>query len=121
MPSWTNLAGVPAFTPETMLLMTDGTVLVHDSSGTDWHRLQPDSNGEYDSAGVVWLGPFPMANSRQFFASGVVADGRVYVVGGEYFNGSATPNNSPLGEIFDPLTNTWSALAKPAAFNFVQG
>jgi hypothetical protein len=43
------------------------------------------------------------------------------VVGGEYFNGSATPNDSPLGEIFDPETNTWSAMDKPAAFNFVAG
>jgi len=101
--------------------MTDASVLVHDSYGQDWYRLQPDGNGKYDTAGVVWSGPFPMLNSRQFFASGVLADGRVYVVGGEYFNGSSIPNDSPLGEIFDPQTNTWSSLSKPAFFSWVQG
>jgi hypothetical protein len=100
-----------------MLLMTDATVLVHDAGQADWYRLKPDASGDYDTAGASWSGPFSMANSRQFFASGVLADGRVYVVGGEY----SSPNNSPLGEIFDPVTNLWGSLAKPAAFNFVQG
>jgi hypothetical protein len=121
MPSWKSLAGVPSFTPDTMLLMTDATVLVHDSYGSDWYRLKPDGNGKYETPGASWSGPFSMLNSRQFFASGVLADGRVYVVGGEYFNGSSTPADSPLSEIFDPLTNSWSKLNKPAAFNFVQG
>ena len=121
MPSWKSLTGVPSFIPDTMLLMTDATVLVHDSGGQNWYRLTPDGNGRYDTAGANWSGPFPMQNSRQFFASGVLANGQVYVVGGEYFNGSATPNDTPLGEIFDPQTNTWSPLDKPAAFDFVQG
>jgi len=121
MPSWKSLTGVPSFTPDTMLLMTDATVLVHDSGGQNWYRLTPDGNGRYDTAGANWSGPFPMQNSRQFFASGVLANGQVYVVGGEYFNGSATPNDTPLGEIFDPQTNIWSPLDKPAAFDFVQG
>jgi hypothetical protein len=62
-----------------------------------------------------------MANSGQFFASGILADGRVYVVGGDYLNSSSTPNDSPLGEILDPLTNQWSPLNKPAAFSYIQG
>ncbi len=121
MPSWKSLTGVPSFTPDTMLLMTDATVLVHDSGGQNWYRLKPDGSGRYDTASVAWSGPFAMANSRQFFASGVLSDGRVYVVGGEYFNGSSTPNDSPLAEIFDPETNTWSTLNKPAAFNYIKG
>jgi hypothetical protein len=121
MPSWESLSGVPAFTPETMLLMTDGSVLVHDSFAADWYRLHPDGGGRYDTAGASWSGPFSMANARQFFASGVLKDGRVYAVGAEYLNGSPSPNDSPLAEIFDPLTNTWTTLSKPAAFDFVQG
>jgi hypothetical protein len=104
-----------------MLLMTDATVLVHDSYGSDWYRLKPDGNGRYETPGASWSGPFSMLNSRQFFATGVLADGRVYAVGGEYFNGSSSPADSPLAEIFDPLTNAWSNLNKPAAFNWVQG
>ena len=114
--SWKALTGVPSFTPETMLLMTDGTALVHDSGGKDWYRLKPDSNSQYNTAGASWSGPFPMANTRQFFASGVLLDGRVFAVGGEF---SDAGNGTPLGEIFDPQTNSWAPMNKPAAFNFI--
>jgi hypothetical protein len=50
--SWKSLSGVPSFSPDTMLLMTDGMVLVHDAGGKDWYRLKPDVNGRYDAAGV---------------------------------------------------------------------
>jgi len=116
--SWKALSGIPAFTPDTMLLMTDGTVLIHDAGGKNWYRLKPDSNGQFDTAGVSWSGPFSMANTRQFYASGVLLDGRVFVVGGDY---SDVGNNTPLGEVFDPLTNAWSAMNKPASFNFISG
>jgi hypothetical protein len=116
--SWKSLGGVPSFTPDTMLLMTDGSVLVHDTGGKDWYRLNPDGSGKYETAGAVWSGPFSMANSRQFYASGVLKDGRVFVLGGEY---SSAGGNTPLGEIFDPQTNTWSAMIKPATFSWIQG
>ncbi len=116
--SWKSLSGVPSFTPDTMLLMTDGTVLVHDAGGKDWYRLKPDSNGKYDTAGVTWSGPFSMAHTRQFYASGVLADGRVFALGGEY---SDAGNDTPLGEIFDPQTNTWSPMSKPTSFSWIQG
>src|SRR5271165_3492467 len=118
MASWKALAGVPSFTPDTMLLMTDGTVLVHDAGGKDWYRLKPDGNGKFDTAGVVWSGPFSMANSRQFYASGILADGRVFALGGEY---SSAGGDTPLGEIFDPQTNAWSPMSKPASFSWIQG
>jgi Abnormal spindle-like microcephaly-assoc'd, ASPM-SPD-2-Hydin/Kelch motif len=118
MASWKSLSGIPSFSPDTMLLMTDGSILIHDAYGADWYRLAPDSNGQYDTVGVSWSGPFAMANTRQFFGSGIVKDGRVYAVGGEY---SSAGNDTPLGEIFDPLTNAWSPLSKPAAFSSVAG
>ncbi len=118
MASWKALTGVPSFTPDTMLLMTDGTVLVHDAGGKNWYRVKPDTNGKFDTAGVAWSGPFSMANSRQFYASGVLADGRVFVLGGEY---SSAGGDTPLGEIFDPQTNTWSAMSKPNSFNWISG
>ena len=121
MASWKSLTSVPSFTPDTMLLMTDATVLVHDSGGQDWYRLKPNGSGRYDTGSVVWSGPFAMATSREYFASGVLADGRVYLVGGEYSGGSSTPTDIPLGEIFDPQTNKWSPLNKPAAFDYIQG
>lgn len=99
-----------------MVLLTDGTVIVHDAGGKDWYRLAPDNQGNYATA--AWSGPFSMANTRQFFASGVLKDGQFFVLGGEY---SDAGNDTPLGEIFDPLTNSWSVLSKPAAFNWING
>jgi hypothetical protein len=116
MASWKALSAVPSFTPDTMVLLTDGSLLVHDANGKDWYRLQPDNAGKYDTAGASWTGPFSMANTRQFFAGGVLADGRAFAIGGEY---SDAGNGTSLGEIFDPQTNTWSAMVKPAAFNFI--
>jgi hypothetical protein len=123
MASWKALSGVPNFFADTMLLLTDGSVFVHDAAanllgGVNWYRLTPDSNGKYDTPGATWTGPFPMANARQFWASGVLKDGRVFVIGGE----KSTPGNTPLAELFDPQTNTWSPLPKPSPqFDFIQG
>jgi hypothetical protein len=105
-----------------MLLLTDASVLIHDAYGKDWYRLRPDSRGSYNTTAVDWSGPFSMQHAREDFASGVLSDGRVYVVGGEYLDGSATPNDSPLAEIFDPQTNLWTPLNKPTpAFDYIQG
>ena len=62
-----------------------------------------------------------MINARQFFASGVLADGRVFVIGGEYSDDPANPSDTLLGEIFNPITNTWSQISKPSAVGFVRG
>src|ERR1700751_64889 len=115
---WKSISGVPAgLTPDTMLLLSDGSVLIHNTGGAEWWRLTPDGAGQYDSG--AWAGPFKMANTRQFFASGVVRDGRVFAIGGEY---SDTPaKDTPLAGIFDPLTNTWSAMNKPSAFDAING
>jgi hypothetical protein len=62
-----------------------------------------------------------MANAREYFASGVLRDGRVFVVGGEYSDAFAQ-DGCNIGEIFDPNTNTWSTLSKPSPqFDFITG
>ena len=45
-----------------------------------------------------------MHDSRLYFSSQVLKDGRVFVAGGEY--GSAT--NKQTGEVYDPVANTWT-------------
>lgn len=117
---WTSFSNLPSpadgFSPDTMLLLTDGSVLVHHAGGREWFRLTPDVHGKYEAG--TWSAALPMANTRQFFASGVLRDGRVYAIGGE---DSDAGDDTPLGEIFDPLTNTWSRLNKPASFDWIQG
>jgi hypothetical protein len=116
-----------SFSPETMLLLTDGSVLIHSAAGgssnysgsNQWIRLTPDSNGNYSTG--TWSALLTMSNTRQFFSSAVLPDGRVYVIGGEYTNADSSGQDGSLGEIFDPQTNLWSPMSKPAAFSWIQG
>lgn len=118
--NWQSIAAPPSgFNAETMLLLTDGTLLVHDAYQADWLRFVPDPQNGY--TGGRWQRPSTMANPRGFFASGVLRNGQVYAIGGEV---SGANSDIPQGEVFDPDTNGWTqmtALDKPAAFNFIQG
>ncbi|MGD0870714.1 MAG: hypothetical protein ABSB88_14250 [Bryobacteraceae bacterium] len=128
---WQSIALPPkvksgAFNAGTMLLLTDGTVLVNNSGGSntnnggsEWLRFTPDPVNGY--VGGSWGFESDMTNTRLFCASGVLRDGRVFAIGGEV---STAGGDTPLGEIFDPVSNAWSqmtALDKPAAFNYIQG
>ncbi len=118
--NWQSIA-LPqgGFSAETMLLLTDGTLLVHDAYQADWLRFVPDPQNGY--TGGRWQQPSTMANPRGFFASGVLRNGQVYAIGGEV---SGANSDIPQGEVFDPDTNGWTqmtALDKPAAFNFING
>ena len=81
--SWSAFAPsrVGPFAPETMLLLTDGSVLIHDVyHQANWIRLTPDSQGNYPTG--TWSPLLQMATSRYGFSSAVLRDGRVYVIGG---------------------------------------
>jgi len=119
--TWKTISPLPTvasgtFSSDTMLLLTDGSVLLHNAYGKEWLRLTPDSQGRYETG--VWSAELDMINTREYFASGVLRDGRVFAIGGEDSNAGS---DTPLGEIFDPLTNQWSAIAKPSSFDFVRG
>jgi hypothetical protein len=112
--TWQSLANKPSFKAGTMLLLTDGTVLSHDSgdgSGSpNWYKLSPNQYGSYLHG--TWSSIKSGPNSPQFFASAVLKDGRVFVAGGEY-NGSSKPVELLAAEIYDPITNSWMSLATP--------
>src|SRR5438552_3864031 len=107
---WSTFSAPSGVSADTMILLTDGSVLVHNADfpgkpgngGKDWYRLTPDAHGAYDTG--TWSSALNMATGRQFFASGVLKDGRVFVVGGEYSN-LFGQDLCTLGEIFDPATN----------------
>jgi hypothetical protein len=71
-----------------------------------WSQLTPASTGSYVSGTFSNLAS--MSLSRLYFASNVLTDGRVFVYGGEYSNGSQNWTNS--GEIYNPQNNTWTTL-----------
>lgn len=111
--SWTKLTNLaPAqYGTNTMMLLTDGTVMV--LSGDDlqhWLRLTPDLHGSYID-GIWTANPIaPMAFPRLYFASQVLPDGRVWLVGGEYTGPYYDANWGSSGQIWDPVTNTWSSI-----------
>src|SRR5689334_24851033 len=44
---WTALNSTPGAVLDTCLLLTDGTVMCHQTNSNRWHRLTPDINGSY--------------------------------------------------------------------------
>ncbi|HXY57369.1 MAG TPA: kelch repeat-containing protein [Methylocystis sp.] len=124
--TWTTFpvpdSSTGTFTADVMILLTDGSLLVHNGytsaldNASQWLRLTPDHNGKYETGS--WSSQLDMNFARQWFASGVLRDGRVFCIGGE---DSTAGSDTPTGEIFDPLTNQWSDISKPSAFDFVRG
>jgi hypothetical protein len=41
--TWSALQHPPTFNADTMLLLTDGTVLCHELSSKNWHKLTPST------------------------------------------------------------------------------
>ena len=113
MGTWNPLANPPGFAASTMLLLTDGTVMVNADSSRHWSRLTPDSSGSYRNG--TWSSLPDSINARLYYDSAVLADGRVLVAGGEYSDGTGTWSQDWTGkaEIYDPVANTWSAIGAP--------
>lgn len=84
-----------------------------------WYRLTPDQNGNYEAGN--WTGPFNMNYTREFFASGILDDGRFWVLGGEYGNDPNANGDTPTSEIFDPQTSTWTLVNKDSNFSDIKG
>ena len=108
MGAWTALTNQPAFNASTMLLLTDGTVICQAEGAKSWSRLTPDANGSYIHGS--WTGIADMRNTREYFTSAVLADGRVLVAGGEYSDAGADTDKA---EIYDPLADTWTSIGNP--------
>jgi len=97
-----------------MLLLTDGSVFcnAYYSSGDCW-RLRPDANGSYVNG--TWNKLAPMDGARLYFASAVLADGRVFVSGGEYWNQAQTETTDT--QVYDPILNRWTSITPPAGWD----
>jgi hypothetical protein len=127
MSSWKALQNQPSFSADTMLLLTDGSVMVHEFQSNKWHRLTPDGNGSYqngswsDLASMADASTIPSSQggptyAPTFFASAVFADGRVFVAGGEYNGSSSTAADVLVAEIYDPVFDSWKVIKTPAGW-----
>jgi hypothetical protein len=147
--TWTPLNSQPSdqtidFFPGSVFLLTDGRVLAEDddnigeTSGpheVDWWLLTPDNTGSYING--TWSqaasppdcpNGLPGASSDTvyaplYYASAVLPDGRLMVIGGEYdfdydyfrMDGSGEVWTDQ-GAIYDPVANIWTCVAPPSGW-----
>src|SRR5262245_20012184 len=108
--SWTPLSNLAPDSTGTMLLLPDGTVMVQGyNPGNNWMQLTPDDSGSYING--TWSLLASMSIPRLYYASHVLPSGKVWILGGEYSGLGFPLNHTHTGEIYDPLTNTWAAIA----------
>ncbi len=120
--TWTKLANAPSFAPGSEFLLTDGTILVQDigkgGGAGDFWKLTPDSSGSYVNGTWSQMATLPAGYKPLYYGSAVLADGRVIINGGEY-NGSGKGVWTTKGAIYDPLANSWTAVAPPAGWTTI--
>jgi hypothetical protein len=109
--SWTPLANLPpGESVINLLLLSDGTVIAQSGDdGQHWFKLTPDAHGSYING--TWSTLAPMSFPRIYFATNILQDGRVWLLGGEYSGPYFDANIAPSGEIYDPVKDTWTPIA----------
>jgi subtilisin-like proprotein convertase family protein len=109
--TWTHLGHNPPGPVNLMLLLSDGTVMAAANNGSTissgWYKLTPDIHGSYING--TWTTLASMHDTRLYYSSAVLMDGRVLAAGGEYGTGGAT------GEVYDPTTNVWTQMPIPTS------
>ncbi len=108
--TWTTLTTDAPSYAGLMMQLTDGSVIVSGwDPGDNWMRLAPDAYGSYVNG--TWSTLAPMSIPRLYYASHILQDGRLWLLGGEY---TGTPFHAVwtnTGEIYDPIANSWSPIA----------
>jgi hypothetical protein len=108
-----------------MLLLTDGTVVAHQSNSPNWYRLTPNSAGSYDNGTWSSIAPMPpnpaiaAVNNGPtygplFFGSAVLKDGTMLVIGGEYNVGKSC--DLAAATLYNPVANSWTNLTTPSGW-----
>jgi hypothetical protein len=112
---WDSLKNAPSFNTSTMFLLSDGRVMVQEEATAHWHALTPDDTGSYING--TWSALADMSFWRRYYASGMLKDGRIIVVGGEQDGDTIQDTNK--GEIYNPFTDTWTTIPTPPGWSQV--
>jgi hypothetical protein len=75
-----GLVNQPTFHTSSMILLSDGIIMMQEEAKPYWHALTPDSNGGYVNG--TWSTLADMSFWTRCYASGIPKDGRVIIVGG---------------------------------------
>lgn len=106
------------------MLLTDGSILVHEGDNVNpppyittnhWWKLTPDINGSYVNGTWTQVHDEAPDHTPLFYASAVLADGRVLVMGGEYNGG--VQNWTNRCEVYNPVTDAWADVTPPAGWS----
>jgi hypothetical protein len=118
--TWSSLKNAfPGGTPDTALLLTDGSVIMHDGCTRNWWRLRPTIGGSYINGNWTATAPMPSGYGPLYFASQVLPDGRVIVNGGEYNAPCSSGVWTNLGALFNPVSNTWTPVPAPSGWSMI--
>jgi len=134
--TWTPVTSQAPFSPGSAFLLTDGTILAQDTdlSTLGWWKLTPDNTGSYINGTWSQMAsppncpngyePTDTVYSPLYYASAVLPDGRLVIIGGEYdytynyLSGSGYGSEvwTDQGAIYDPAANSWTCVAAPSGW-----
>jgi hypothetical protein len=114
---WQKLVNQPTFQTDSAVLLTDGTVMMHEYNSNHWWRLTPDNTGSYLKGTWSQLASMSSNYAPLYYASAVLKDGRVLVEGGEYNHLQQVETN--MGAIYDPVANSWTTVNPPAGWGTI--
>jgi hypothetical protein len=118
--TWTPLTNQPGTAVNNCLLLTDGRVICQAGSGRNWIALAPTNTGSYVNGTWSYIAPMQSGYAPLYHSSAVLPDGRVLIMGGEYDCSSGCPSvDEKNGSIYNPFTNTWTAMTAPAGWTTI--
>jgi Galactose oxidase, central domain len=104
-------------------LLTDGSILFQGGLLQDFYRFFPDKSGSYVNGTYFNVASLPPDYIPYATSGGVLPDGRVLLIGGEYLL-----ENQTVGLVFtltnkmavyDPKADTWTMVAPPKGWDFI--
>ena len=103
-------------------LLTDGSLFYQGGLLNDWYRFRPDANGSYVNGTFYPAAGLPSNYIPYATSGGVLPDGRVLLIGGEYLllseNNLAFELTNKMA-IYDPKADTWTMVKPPAGWGFI--